>query len=51
MNLPTAGLLIAFALFASIVAWIFVVPKARWQQDARLPLEGDSATDKDKHNG
>ena len=43
MTTSVVGLVIAFAVFVAIVAWIFVVPKSRWQQDARLPLEQDSA--------
>jgi hypothetical protein len=38
--LPTLSLIAALLLFVSIVAWVFVVvPRATWQQDARIPLE------------
>ncbi len=37
--LPTVSLVLAFALFASIVAWVFVVPKSSWQRDAEIPLD------------
>ena len=39
---PTASLVIFLALFVSIVAWVFLVPKARWQRDAQIPLERDA---------
>lgn len=37
--LSVASLLLAFALFSAIVAWVFAVPKARWQRDAEIPLD------------
>lgn len=40
--LPTAGLVIAFILFAAVVAWVFLVPKDVWRRDAEIPLESDS---------
>ncbi len=39
---PTASLVVFLALFVSLVAWVFLVPKARWQRDARIPLERDA---------
>jgi len=47
--LPTVSLAIAFALFVSIVAWVFVVPKSSWQRDARIPLD-DPRTDARKED-
>lgn len=40
--LSVASLLLAFALFAAIVAWVFAVPKARWQRDSEIPLDNDA---------
>lgn len=43
---PTISLVAVFALFLAIVAWVFlVVPKSKWQRDARIPLE---RTDRDE---
>ena len=38
------SLLLAFVVFIGIVAWVFIIPKSRWQRDARIPLDGDSST-------
>ncbi len=48
--LPTAGLVVAFAVFVSIVAWVFLVPRSAWQHDARIPLEGDARADARKES-
>ena len=48
--LPTAGLVVAFAVFVSIVVWVFLVPKSAWQRDARIPLEGDARADARKES-
>ncbi len=47
--MPTVSLVLAFALFASIVAWVFVVPKSSWQRDAEIPLD-DARADARKEN-
>lgn len=36
---PVVSLLTFLALFAGVVAWIWIVPSGRWQRDARMPLE------------
>ena len=48
--LPTAGLVVALAVFVSIVAWVFLVPRSAWQRDARIPLEGDARADARKES-
>lgn len=37
--MPTLALILFLLLFAGIVAYVFIVPKSRWQKDAQLPLE------------
>lgn len=48
--LPTAGLVVAFAVFVLIVAWVFLVPRSAWQRDARIPLEDDARADAPKES-
>jgi hypothetical protein len=47
--MPTVSLVLALALFVSIVAWVFVVPKSSWQRDAEIPLD-DARVDARKEN-
>ena len=48
---PTASLVIFLALFVSIVAWVFIVPKARWRRDAEIPLERDATAPRATEGG
>lgn len=41
---PTVSLVIFFLLFLSIVAYVMIVPKAKWQKDAEIPLENPTQT-------
>ena len=41
MSMATVSLLFFFGLFVAIVAWVFVVPKSRWDRDAEIPLTKD----------
>ncbi len=36
---PVISLLIFLALFAGMLAWLWIVPRSRWQRAARMPLE------------
>lgn len=33
------ALVVFLALFLGVVAWLWIVPKKRWNRDARLPLD------------
>lgn len=48
---PTASLVIFLSLFVTIVVWVFIVPKARWQRDAEIPLERDAKAPRDTEGG
>lgn len=37
--LPVLSLLIFLSLFLALLAWLALVPTARWKRDARMPLE------------
>ena len=41
---PTVSLVIFFLLFLSIVAYVMIVPKAKWLKDAEIPLENPTQT-------
>ncbi len=41
MSMATVSLLFFFGLFLAIVAWVFIVPKSRWDRDAEIPLTKD----------
>ena len=36
---PSMSLIIFLVLFIGMLAWLFLVPSARWKRDARMPLE------------
>jgi hypothetical protein len=36
---PAVSLIIFLVLFIGMLAWLFLVPSARWKRDARMPLE------------
>lgn len=49
---PIVSLLIFIGVFVAVVTYVFMVPKATWQGDARLPLDNacESPTNKEKSN-
>ncbi|MFO0894775.1 MAG: hypothetical protein U0574_07440 [Phycisphaerales bacterium] len=39
---PTLLLLASMAAFLGLVAWLWLTPRGRWQQDAQIPLDPSS---------
>jgi len=36
---PQIALVVFIVIFIGVIAWLWIVPKKRWNRDARLPID------------
>ncbi|MCE9619650.1 MAG: hypothetical protein K8R92_07050 [Planctomycetes bacterium] len=48
--MPTISLVVFLIVFASIVTYVFIVPKSAWQKDAEIPLDHSDTPPSEKEN-
>jgi len=45
--LSQVALIVAMSLFVGIIVWLWVTPRARWRNDAQIPLSDEPIEPRD----